>query len=103
MNHDIREQLGAKGNDLYDYIRLVSLLDQIYETEKTAAQHTNGLILAKTSWYRRHWESKEVQKDREKEPPSLLERLKIRKAKLAAMQQQQGQRQLQEEEAAAVA
>ena len=81
--------MGEKGNKLPEYLALVDQLDQIYETEESALKKTQGKVLAPTSWYRRHWESKETKKEREKEPPSLLERLKIRKAKLAAMQQQQ--------------
>lgn len=84
-HYGIREKMGEKGNKLPEYVALIEQLDKIYETEESALRNTGGQVLAPTSWYRRHWESKEIKKEREKEPPSLMERLKIRKAKLAAL------------------
>lgn len=55
QNHDLRERLGAKGNRMEEYLALVAELRETrYASLAVALRTTGGLVVAPTSWYRRH-------------------------------------------------
>ena len=57
QNHDLRERMGSKGNKLNDYVALVQELKETrYASVDAALAHTDGAVVAGTSWYRRHRE-----------------------------------------------
>lgn len=66
VNHDMREEMGAKGNTLKDYISLVQELQETrYPNLDTALARTGGLVVAPISWYRRHREGHALALQRE--------------------------------------
>jgi tRNA-dihydrouridine synthase 1 len=55
QNHDLRERLGEKGNGLAEYAGVVAELKETrYASLDVALRVSGGLVLAPTSWYRRH-------------------------------------------------
>lgn len=66
VNHDVREQLGAKGNTLKEYVALVQELQETrYPSLEAALAHTGGAVVAPVSWYRRHREGHALALQRE--------------------------------------
>lgn len=66
VNHDLRDQMGAKGNTLKDYKRVVQELQETrYPNVDTALILTGGAVVAPVSWYRRHREGHALALQRE--------------------------------------
>eukprot|EP00624_Nannochloropsis_granulata_P006388 evm.model.NODE_47479_length_8916_cov_22.181696.1 len=66
VNHDLRDQLGAKGNVLEDYKHVVQELQETrYPNLDTALIRTGGAVVAPVSWYRRHREGHALALQRE--------------------------------------